>query len=153
MSPAAVAAMPPASTWRRGIATLIDFVLVPVVALGVMLVTGALEHAEAYSNGVPYLRIFLLGVAGYLLVNGWLLFRQGQTLGKRMLGIKIVILGTDEVPALWRLVMLRALFFPLMHAAFIGYWFLPLIDLVPALRRPRRCLHDFVAGTEVVAVA
>ena len=70
---------PIASIWRRAVACAIDIVLVPVLALLLMLVTGALESAEAYSHGFPYYRVFFLGVASYLLLNGWLLWQKGQT--------------------------------------------------------------------------
>ena len=138
------------AVWRRVVATLVDFVLVPVIAMIVMLVSGVIENAEAWAGGFPWLRVFSLGVAGYLLVNGFLLWRNGQTLGKWLAKIKIVDHDSGQVPAFWKLIFLRAPFFPLLHATFIGYGYLLLIDLLVGFRRDRRCVHDWVSGTRVV---
>ena len=43
-----------ASIWRRLSAATLDFFVVPVAALIVMLISGALENAEAWSNGFPW---------------------------------------------------------------------------------------------------
>ena len=142
-----------ASVWRRVTAAAVDFVTVPSVAMIVMLITGALENAEAWTNGLPWLRVFLLGVVGYLMVNGVLLWRYGQTLGKRLARIKIVDHESGRVPALWKLIVLRAPFFPLMYVTLIGFWYLLAIDLLTGLRADRRCIHDWISGTRVVAVA
>ena len=99
-----------AAVWRRVTAAAIDFVIVPSVAMIVMLITGALENAEAWTDGFPWLRVVLLGVVGYLMVNGVLLWRCGQTLGKRLAKIKIVDHESGQVPALWKLIVLRAPF-------------------------------------------
>ena len=142
-----------AAVWRRVVATLVDFVLVPVIAMIVMLVSGVIENAEAWASGFPWLRVFCLGVVGYLLANGLLLWRHGQTLGKRLAKIKIVDHESGQVPAFWKLIVLRAPFFPLLHATFIGYGYLLFIDLLVGLRRDRRCVHDWVSGTRVVDAA
>jgi uncharacterized RDD family membrane protein YckC len=142
---------------RRLLATTIDFILVPVCALLIMLVTGALEHAEDYAGGyqVP-VRILVLGVSSYLSLNGWLLYRRGETVGKSLLGIKIVSAHSGTRPALWKLLCLRAPFFPLLYLViFYGFtpWLVlvPLLDLIFMLGKQRRCLHDYAAGTFVVA--
>jgi len=59
---------------RRLVATLIDVLLVPALAIFLMLVTGVLEHAADWSaNGRPMLRVFALCVVSYLILNVWLL--------------------------------------------------------------------------------
>jgi uncharacterized RDD family membrane protein YckC len=142
---------------RRLLATTIDFILVPVCALLIMLVTGALEHAEDYAGDyqVP-VRILLLGVSSYLLLNGWLLYRRSQTVGKLLLGVKIISAQSSAAPALWKLLCVRALFFPLLYLViFFGLvpWLvlLPLVDVIFIFGKQRRCLHDYAAGTLVVA--
>ena len=140
-----------AAVWRRVTAAAVDFVTVPSVAAVIMVITGALENAEAWTGGFPWLRVFLLGVVGYLMVNGVLLWRHGQTLGKRLVKIKIVDHESEQVPALWKLIVLRAPFFPLMHVTLIGFWYLLVLDLLIGLRGDRRCIHDWVSGTKVVA--
>jgi len=142
-----------AAIWRRVTAAAVDFVIVPSVSMIIMLITGALENAEAWTGGFPWLRVGLLGVVGYLLVNGVLLWRYGQTLGKRLVKIKIVDHESGQVPAMWKLIVVRAPFFPLMHATLIGFWYLLALDLLTGLRADRRCIHDWVSGTRVVAAA
>jgi uncharacterized RDD family membrane protein YckC len=142
-----------AAVWRRVTAAAVDFVTVPSVSMIIMLITGALENAEAWTGGFPWLRVGLLGVVGYLLVNGVLLWRYGQTLGKRLVKIKIVDHESGQVPAVWKLIVLRAPFFPLMHATLIGFWYLLALDLLTGLRADRRCIHDWVSGTRVVVAA
>ena len=139
-----------ASIWRRLSAATLDFFVVPTVALIIMLISGALENAEAWSNGFPWVRVILLGVTAYLLVNGVLLWRYGQTLGKWLCKIKVVDHNSGQQPAFWKLIVLRAPFFPLLHSSLIGLWYLPAIDLLLGLRKDRRCLHDWVCGTSVV---
>lgn len=141
---------PNAKMWRRVLAGAIDFFLVPTFALLLMLVTGVMESAEAYSGGFPYLRVFFLGVASYLMLNGWLLWRRGQTLGKYWLKLKIVNSQGSEKAVLWKLIFLRALFFALPHAALVGFWYLVLLDWAFLFGKDRRCLHDLIAGSRVV---
>ncbi len=143
-----------AAVWRRLVATGIDFVAVPAMSFLVMWVSGVMEHAAAYAGNQPLIRGIGLGIVGYLILNGWLLASRGQTLGKWCTGIKLV--GKDgNKPAWWRLIFIRALFFPLLYlpllyAVFGLFALLPLIDVLHALRADRRCLHDMAAGTRVV---
>jgi uncharacterized RDD family membrane protein YckC len=140
---------PTARIWARAVANAIDIVLVPTFALFLMLVTGALESAVAYTDGFPYIRVFFLGVASYLILNGWLLWHRGQTLGKYFLKLKIVNFQTQQKADLWKLIFLRALFFGLPHVALIGFWYLVLLDWVFLIGKDRRCLHDYAAGTQI----
>ena len=142
----------PASNWRRLLATAVDFFVVPLAAMLVMLVTGVIEDAQAWVDGFPWVRVFLLGVAGYLLVNGVLLWRSGQTVGKWLLKIQIIDVQSGATPPFWKLIAIRAPFFPLLHSSFIGYWYLLVVDVVFALRNDRRCLHDHICSTKVVSI-
>ena len=136
---------------RRLVATLIDVLLVPALAIFLMLVTGVLEHAADWSDsGRPMLRIFGLGVVSYLILNVWLLWQRGQTVGKAIMGIAIVSTPSGNKAPFWRLAI-RALFFPTLYlivwplaAAF------PVIDQVLIFGKRRRCGHDYVCGTSVV---
>ena len=140
---------------RRGLACAIDLILVPLVSVLVMLVSGVMEHAAAYADNQPWIRGIGLGVAGYLILNGWLLYARGQTFGKLVTGLAIVAAGDGSKPELWRLILVRGPFFALLYLPIIypvvgllAVW--PLIDLGFAFRADRRSLHDLVAGTRVV---
>lgn len=137
---------------RRLLATAIDFVVVPLVSILLMLISGVMEGIGAYIGYQTWIRGIGLGVAGYLLVNAWLLLTRSQTLGKALLGLEIATPEGAPAP-FWRSVI-RALFFPLLYlpplyAVFGWLVLLPVIDLVSGLRKDRRCLHDLVAGTVV----
>ena len=108
-----------ATIWRRLSAATLDFFVVPTAALIIMLISGALENAEAWSNGFPWVRVLMLGVAAYLLINGVLLWRHGQTFGKWVCKIKIVDQNSGQLPAFWKLIVLRAPFFSFI--TFIAY--------------------------------
>ena len=145
-------ALPLAGRGRRLAATCIDMVLVPVVAILLMLVTGVLEHAADWSeHGMPFLRMFLLGLASYVLLNLWPLWARGQTVGKALLGIAVVRAGTGARAALWRLVV-RGLFFPTLYliVAVPFLTLIPLVDQGLIFRKDRRTVHDWASGTHVV---
>ena len=160
-----------ASRTRRLVATLIDMVLVPTLSVALVLVTGATEDAEDYlSLAGLALSILGLSVVAYLLLNGISLWRHGQTLGKRLLKIALAQpnkmdtgSGNTKIPALWRLVCLRALFFPILFfipflvlaPPFTAFWIISAIACVDQLfifTKNRRTLHDLLSGTIVVRV-
>lgn len=85
-----------ASFAKRFIAMIIDFVLVPPVALVIMLATGVMESAEAYVMPQPIIRISGLVFVSFLLLNGYLLLRRRQTIGKRLLKITFPSEDTRE---------------------------------------------------------
>ena len=151
-----------AGRFRRLAATLIDAILVPSLTIFLVMVAGVVEDAEDYVDNWWILSVFLLAVVSYLILNGYGLWRRGQTLGKMVAGIAIVhadsvldsqlILQTGTTPApLWKLICLRALFFPLLFAVVVPpYALLPIIDQLFVFGKQRRCLHDLVTGTIVV---
>lgn len=134
----------------RLLATLIDAVLVPSLTVLLVMMTDVVEDAEDYRNAWWILWVFLLAVASYLLLNGAMLFRRGQTLGKAIMRIAIVSAGTSERAPFWRLVCIRALFFPGLFLLIPPLVLIPLADQLLIFRRARRCIHDYAAGTEVI---
>ena len=88
----------------------------------------------------------VLGVVGYQL---YLLVTVGQSLGKRLMGIKVV--RTDGTPVdLARLIFLRNVV-PAIINMFTWNLF-GLIDALVIFSEPRRCLHDHIADTQVIVV-
>jgi uncharacterized RDD family membrane protein YckC len=92
-----------------------------------------------------------LGLASYLLLNLWLLWARGQTLGKAIMGIMIVTAKTGTKAPLWRL-FFRGLFFPTLYLIVL----IPFIALIPVIDqafifgKSRRCIHDWICGTSVI---
>lgn len=89
------------------------------------------------------------GFALFLLMHGYLLLRHGQTIGKRLLGLRIVQRNGQPATAL-RLVGIRygsgfvATAIPMVGVVYA------LIDSLFIFNAQRRCLHDLLAGTIVV---
>jgi len=90
---------------------------------------------------------------GFLLVlciiNLVLLSKNGQTLGKKIVGTKVVMADGSPAP-LWRIVLLRWL--PLTAVTVIPKVgaVVALVDACVIFASERRCGHDYVAGTIVV---
>ena len=148
------ATLPLADRGRRFVATLIDVVLVPVVVIGLMLVTGVLEHAADWSeSAMPVLRVIGLGLASYVLLNLWLLWTRGQTVGKAVMRLMTVDAKTGDRVQPWRL-FIRGLFFPTLYLVVLVPFIalIPVIDQVLIFRKDRRCVHDWVCRTAVVTL-
>lgn len=150
-----------AGRFRRLVATLIDAILVPTLTVVLVMMAGVVEDAEDYIDNWWMVWVLLLAIASYLLLNGYGLWRRGQTLGKQVMGVAIVSAssGSDgqygRVPApLWKLICLRALFFPLLFVSVVPWLAaVPIIDQLLIFTKNRRCLHDLVSGTVVVRLA
>jgi uncharacterized RDD family membrane protein YckC len=126
-------------------------VLVPSLAILIMWVTGVLEHAEDFSAYRPVITALLLGIMSYLILNAWLLWQRGQTIGKALLGISIVLAVDGGKVSIWRLIGIRALFFPLLYLTVIPWFMLvPILGHVLIFGKNQRCLHDYVSGTKVI---
>ena len=89
------------------------------------------------------------GLVLFVLLQGYLLATQGQTIGKKLLGLRIVR-SNGERASIGRLLGLRY---------FLG-WFIVMIPLVGAIyalvdsllifRTSQKCVHDNIADTIVV---
>jgi uncharacterized RDD family membrane protein YckC len=91
--------------------------------------------------------LFVIQWGTFFLVNGYLLFMRGQTVGKLVVRAKIVNLE-GEVPNFAKLVILRYI----LPALLAQFPLIGLIDVLMIFGKERRCLHDYMAGTRVVNV-
>ena len=89
----------------------------------------------------------------FMVINGYLLVMRGQTVGKLMLGIRIVDSATGGKVSAAKVLGLR-------YIVFYGLQIIPVLgmrelvsffDAVFIFRDDRRCLHDLLAGTKVVS--
>ena len=92
------------------------------------------------------LAFWLFGIGITFLFQAYLLAQYGQTIGKRMLKIKIVSDKTYRKPTLTRSFVVRECGIRLLEWIPI----LPLLDILWIFGPPRRCLHDLWAGTIVI---
>lgn len=130
-------------------AALIDGLLLlgMLLAINAVLPFGLLSQDESSSQ------LLINGVAGFalfLVVHGWLLVKHGQTVGKKLLGLRIVRTdGSLASPA--RVLGLRYGVGWLLSALPVLGGFYALIDSLFIFRASRQCLHDTIADTIVVA--
>jgi uncharacterized RDD family membrane protein YckC len=140
-----------ASRTLRFAGSLIDGLANAVVGIPLVLLFDLWEPmmAGGLSSRDAYLVSFG-GIAVFLLINGYLLATAGQTIGKRLVGTRIVNVSDDRVPKVLTLV----------GARYGTTWIIGLIpgigplygviDVLFIFRDDRRCLHDLFAGTKVV---
>lgn len=143
--------LPAASRTVRLAAWIIDRVLIllPAYLAGGWWAALSVDNAALLRLLSPRGILGTLLLAAVLAVNAVLLARQGQTLGKRVLGIQIV--GLDD-----RLLGFTALFgwrilapWLIRRVPVVGGFFFVLDPL--AITTPdKRCLHDYMAGSKVV---
>jgi uncharacterized RDD family membrane protein YckC len=98
--------------------------------------------------GVFALQI-VISVVLFIVLHGYLLATQGQTIGKRLLGLRI-LRSNGERASLGRLLGLRYfLGWVLLVIPFVGAIY-GLADCLMIFRDSRKCLHDNIADTIVV---
>lgn len=90
----------------------------------------------------------IVGIAFFLLINYKFLVNDGQTIGKKILKIKIVNLE-GEVPSKKSLLMRYGVYFLLQNTPFIGK-FLNLLNILFIFGKEKRCGHDYIAKTVVI---
>lgn len=93
--------------------------------------------------------ITALAFAIYQLV---ILSTRGQTVAKRLLGIRIVNFDNEQNPGFVKAVLLRALVPGLVGSIPLLGMIFTIVDACFIFRPDRRCLHDLMAGTKVVFV-
>eukprot|EP01031_Cornospumella_fuschlensis_P001780 gene1780-biopygen1501 len=81
-----------------------------------------------------------------------MLVTRGQTLGKRIMDVRIVRFEDESNPGFVHVFLLRALVPGLIGALPWVGWIFTLTDVCFIFRDDRRCLHDLIAGTKVIKV-
>ena len=140
-----------ASRWARLGAAIIDAILQFLVVLPVLLMTNYMEYATSgmipliYQIGLP-----LAAILTYALVHGYFLAQNGQTIGKKLVGTRIVSVSDGLNPGFVKIVGLR--FTPITIIAQIPVIgaIIGLINILFIFGPQKRCLHDYIAGTHVI---
>jgi uncharacterized RDD family membrane protein YckC len=146
-----------ASLGQRLAAALLDG-LVALVAVGIPYAVAGFSMAMAGQNqqdeippaalgGFAVAGIALLGLMIYNLV---LLTKQGQTIGKKWLGIRIVSHPDGQRAGFVKAVLLRGFVNGLIGAVPLLGMLYSLIDICFIFREDHRCVHDLIGGTHVV---
>ena len=134
-------AVRPAGFWIRVVALVIDLVLVLLVQFSLKLVA-----MRGWGLHVDDASIFELTVAAFTAAFAGLYVTllhatTGQTVGKLLVGARVVLVDGERVPV--GAALLRSLAYFVSLATFgFGY-------LMAGLRSDKRALHDLLAGTRV----
>ncbi|MXW52622.1 MAG: RDD family protein [Gammaproteobacteria bacterium] len=157
-----------ASRMKRLGAVLLDFTILMVLFLAVSLIAFVSDPAEfqiefsrALEEDSSWFDINLLDGANYIglavnaavffLINGYLLAKRGQSIGKVIMNIAIISVDTAKVQPFGKLLMLRyAPIYMLQVVMNFLYFFVFIVDALLIFRRDRRTLHDTMAGTTVI---
>ena len=90
-------------------------------------------------------------VWGLMIAQVLLLMRRGQTIGKMIMGIRILDRQSNAIPRFFNLIIMRGLFTTLAYSLSIFGLVVLVIDLVMMLTsKERLSLHDKIAKTYVV---
>lgn len=132
-------------------AVLIDALLVAALLWGVGRVTPWNVFEPDMSAGLlrPMFTNLVLGFIAFTVLNGYLLATQGQTIGKRLLGLRIVR-PDGERASLARLLGARYGIGYVISLVPIAGGLYGLIDALLIFRESHQCLHDNIADTIVV---
>ena len=148
-------------------AAIIDRILATVCALPGMLIMGPAflqivlaasrgeePDIEAIGAGSFFLGAVVAGLGLLILfiVQVWMLSTRGQSIGKRLLGIRIVMFRDNSNPGFLHAWLLRN-FVPglISIVPYVGFLFV-IVDLCFIFGEQRRCVHDHIASTKVVKV-
>jgi uncharacterized RDD family membrane protein YckC len=152
-APADPKAVALASRWLRLAAALIDSLIGGGSSLVIIFLVLGYDLQRLGAADLPTKALLaLMGVALFMLFHGYLLAKNGQTIGKKLVGIRVALLDGAVPP-----------FVPLILKRYVPVWLVVQIPIVGAFinlanilfifRADRRCLHDLIAGTMVVKAA
>jgi uncharacterized RDD family membrane protein YckC len=144
--------LPLASRWKRLGGVLIEGILGAAIFLPIAWATGDLQrmmNGDTNMTFSQHVSGVVMGWCVFLILNGYLLFKRGQTIGKVVVKTKIVD-GKGNIPSFGKLLFLRYLVLGLVgQIPFVGI-LLCFVDAMFIYGPERRCIHDYLAGTWVV---
>ena len=141
-----------ASRRRRFFAAMIDAMLLTILfTLPAMFLFGWFDlvmQGKQPSMGMQF-AFNLGGMVFFLLMNGVFLVRNGQSIGKIALGIRIEDLEGNLIPLPQLILKRYSVYWLPSMVPFVG-GVLSLINICFIFGKEKRCLHDYVASSRVV---
>ena len=147
-----------ATRGSRFVASLFD----GLVAIGIAICVGMAFGVGIVASGAEVQDAAVVALVGiltaviYFGANAYLIFKDGQTIGKRMVGIRVVRTNGEQVDG-WRYLLVRlgpwwllswiGEFIPVLGSMFSILW---IVNVLLIFRREHNCLHDDMADTRVV---
>lgn len=136
----------------RLLAIIIDgLIMAPLAIIYFLIFFSFYESDYEFWEPEPIIYNFLFAQLVYLIVNGYLLYKKGQTVGKKLRNIKIVTMD-NTLPSFDHVYGLRYFLVYLIGSIPILGGIFSFIDALFIFRDDRRCLHDHIAGTKVIEV-
>ena len=152
----------------RLVAFLIDSLLPAIVGIGVVVAVAIPAYQSYQQAHVPGIAPPALGTANHMtltwvyaaglvllaffIYSAMLVYRYGQTFGKRVMGIRVVRTDGSRV-AFGRFIFARWLPLAILSALPLLRYVMFLVDSLVIFRNSRQCLHDNFADTKVVTAA
>ena len=99
--------------------------------------------------GGPGTTITVLALIAWCIITAWLVATNGQSIGKRLVGIKVVRADGSRA-SFARIFLLRNVVNGLPNLLPYVGWLYQLIDPLLIYQESRQCLHDKIADTIVV---
>lgn len=141
----------PASRWKRLWGAIIDSLISLIIFVPVMYATGVLQQISSGEslNFVQQIALFVAAWAAFLILNGYLLLKRGQTIGKVVMSTKIVDLN-GNIPDFTKLLVLRYLILGVITQIPILGGLAGIANALFIFGKERRCIHDYMAATRVI---
>lgn len=152
--------VPLASLWQRLGGSLVDGILMWLCLLGPALAAGnlsglleGLQTEEPEQVGQALMQAEYIATPILVLIlaifNLVLLYRDGQTIGKRLMGSRIVR-TSGERASFFRIIGMRAWVPGMLYMVPVLGTVIMVLGHLTIFLKPRRCFHDYVADTKVV---
>ena len=137
----------------RFTAAILDGVIALAYGFPILYLTGTWNYMSRGQNPPVGLTIAgsVISFLMFVLVHGYFLKTNGQTVGKKLTGIRIADLD-GNVPDVTKVILARYLPISVISLIPVVGMFFPLLDVLFIFRGDRRCIHDLIAGTKVVMV-
>ena len=134
----------PAGFWIRALAALLDFLVFLLVQFSFGLIGGRVWGPDVASTPTfrPIVVLFTVVFAGAY--STLLLALSGQTIGKMLVGVRVVV--GEEPPSIGAALLRFIGYFASLGTLTLGY-------VMAGLRQDKRALHDLIAGTRVEYVS
>jgi len=135
----------PAGFWIRALAALIDFVVFFLVQVSFGFVGAKVWGADVQRSPAFLPMVWFFTFVFSAAYTTLLLALGGQTIGKMLTGVRVVV-GGGEPPSIGAALLRYIGYFVSLGSLSLGY-------LMAGLRHDKRALHDLIAGTRVERVS
>lgn len=140
-----------ASRWARLGASIVDSLVMMVIIFPLIFVLGFWDQMiSGEQPGLMFsIMMALIGIIVFLGVNFKFLKDNGQTVGKKVAGIKIVAVDGSKAEMGNHIVKRYLTYFIPGQIPVVGFIF-NLVNILCIFKKDKRCIHDLAGGTKVV---